>query len=209
MEAQPLRAFADAAPAKPGADCSAAPADQADAGNRAVLACADNTAFIQRLPDAGMKLIVTSPPYNLGKDYESRSPLDAWLAAQGTGDRRVRPGAASARLALLAGGELCGKRRDRSPRRPCFIPCSACMGSSCATGSFGISGTACTARSGFPAATRRSTGGRKATITPGTWTRFGFPPSIRKSVTSRGRTSASCRGIRTERIRATYGPFRT
>ena len=82
MEAQPLRAFADAAPAKPGADCSAAPEDQADAGNRAVLACADNTAFIQRLPDAGMKLIVTSPPYNLGKDYESRSPLDAWLAAQ-------------------------------------------------------------------------------------------------------------------------------
>ena len=82
MEAQPLLAFADAAPEKPGADCSAAPADQADADNRAVLACVDNTAFIQRLPDAGMKLIVTSPPYNLGKDYESRSPLDAWLAAQ-------------------------------------------------------------------------------------------------------------------------------
>ena len=82
MEAQPLLAFADAAPEKPGADCSAAPEDQADEGNRAVLACADNTAFIQRLPDAGMKLIVTSPPYNLGKDYESRSPLDAWLAAQ-------------------------------------------------------------------------------------------------------------------------------
>ncbi len=67
MDAQQMLAFAGAAQGEE---------------DRAVLACADNMAFMQRLPDAGMKLIVTSPPYNLGKDYESRAPLDAWLAAQ-------------------------------------------------------------------------------------------------------------------------------
>ncbi|MCY3878374.1 MAG: site-specific DNA-methyltransferase [Rhodobacteraceae bacterium] len=34
------------------------------------------------LPDGAFKLIVTSPPYNLGKEYEDRSPLDDWLAVQ-------------------------------------------------------------------------------------------------------------------------------
>ena len=33
-----------------------------------VLACEDNLAFLRRLPDARIKLVVTSPPYNLGKD---------------------------------------------------------------------------------------------------------------------------------------------
>ncbi len=42
----------------------------------------DNLAFMQRIPDETFKLIVTSPPYNLGKDYESRSPLDLYIAAQ-------------------------------------------------------------------------------------------------------------------------------
>lgn len=42
----------------------------------------DNLAFMQRIPDETFKLIVTSPPYNLGKDYESRSPLDLYVAAQ-------------------------------------------------------------------------------------------------------------------------------
>ena len=83
MEAQPSFAFSQAAAEKPGAGFSAAQREiAAPAGCRAVLACEDNLAFMQRLPDAAMKLIVTSPPYNLGKDYESRSPLDDWLAAQ-------------------------------------------------------------------------------------------------------------------------------
>ena len=42
----------------------------------------DNLAFMERIPDETFKLIVTSPPYNLGKDYESRSPLDLYIAAQ-------------------------------------------------------------------------------------------------------------------------------
>lgn len=51
-------------------------------GGQAVLTCEDNLAFMDRLPDGRMKLVVTSPPYNLGKDYESKISLDDYLAAQ-------------------------------------------------------------------------------------------------------------------------------
>ncbi len=37
---------------------------------------------MRSLEDATFKLIVTSPPYNLGKSYEGKSKLDAYLAAQ-------------------------------------------------------------------------------------------------------------------------------
>ena len=53
-----------------------------EAGGAPVLACEDNLAFMARLPDDRMKLIVTSPPYNLGKEYESRTPIDAYVEAQ-------------------------------------------------------------------------------------------------------------------------------
>lgn len=51
-------------------------------GRRPVLACEDNLAFMQSLAAGSCKLIVTSPPYNLGKDYESRASLDSYLARQ-------------------------------------------------------------------------------------------------------------------------------
>ena len=44
--------------------------------------CADNLTFMDMLDDGMFKLIVTSPPYNLGKAYEQRASLDAYLAAQ-------------------------------------------------------------------------------------------------------------------------------
>lgn len=47
-----------------------------------VIACADNLVFMRGLPDEIFKLIVTSPPYNLGKEYETRSPLDKYLESQ-------------------------------------------------------------------------------------------------------------------------------
>lgn len=49
---------------------------------QAVIASRDNIAFMRPLPDGYFKLIVTSPPYNLGKEYESRSKLDVYLAMQ-------------------------------------------------------------------------------------------------------------------------------
>ena len=47
-----------------------------------VLACKDNIKFMKDLPDAKFKLIVTSPPYNLDKEYEDKTPLDTYLAVQ-------------------------------------------------------------------------------------------------------------------------------
>ena len=47
-----------------------------------VLACEDNLAFINRIPDEKIKLVVTSPPYNLGKEYEIRASIDAYLETQ-------------------------------------------------------------------------------------------------------------------------------
>jgi adenine-specific DNA-methyltransferase len=52
------------------------------AATTAVLEQADNRRFMAGLPDACMKLIVTSPPYNIGKSYERRTSLDQYLAVQ-------------------------------------------------------------------------------------------------------------------------------
>lgn len=46
------------------------------------MVCQDNLMFMRSLPKAAMQLIVTSPPYNIGKAYEARSPLDAYVRAQ-------------------------------------------------------------------------------------------------------------------------------
>lgn len=48
----------------------------------AVIECADNLDFMRDLPSGSMKLIVTSPPYNIGKAYEKRQSLDTYVAAQ-------------------------------------------------------------------------------------------------------------------------------
>ena len=48
----------------------------------AVMAQQDNLAFMRPLKDASMKLIVTSPPYNIGKSYEKRSTLESYVKAQ-------------------------------------------------------------------------------------------------------------------------------
>ena len=47
-----------------------------------VLVCQDNIEFMAGLPDGSMKLIVTSPPYNIGKLYEERAPLDSYVKGQ-------------------------------------------------------------------------------------------------------------------------------
>lgn len=44
--------------------------------------CQDNLAFMRPLPDQSIQLIVTSPPYNLGKSYEVRSPQQQYVESQ-------------------------------------------------------------------------------------------------------------------------------
>ena len=52
------------------------------AQRRYLLRCDDNLAFLSGQPDKRFKLIVTSPPYNLGKPYEVRSALAQYLDLQ-------------------------------------------------------------------------------------------------------------------------------
>lgn len=47
-----------------------------------MIACQDNLTFMRRLDDASMSLIVTSPPYNIGKRYEKRISLEKYKEAQ-------------------------------------------------------------------------------------------------------------------------------
>ena len=50
---------------------------------RFVIDCADNRLeFMATLDAQQIKLIVTSPPYNLGKEYEPRVSLAAYLESQ-------------------------------------------------------------------------------------------------------------------------------
>ena len=46
------------------------------------IACEDNLSFMRPIADGSMRLIVTSPPYNIGKSYERRSPLDTYVKSQ-------------------------------------------------------------------------------------------------------------------------------
>lgn len=46
------------------------------------LACEDNQTFLSSFPDNGCKLIVTSPPYYFGKDYETRMSVDDYVESQ-------------------------------------------------------------------------------------------------------------------------------
>jgi adenine-specific DNA-methyltransferase len=43
---------------------------------------ADNLRFLGKIEDESVQLIVTSPPYNIGKAYEKAAPLDSYVQAQ-------------------------------------------------------------------------------------------------------------------------------
>jgi adenine-specific DNA-methyltransferase len=61
----------------------------------------DAAAFLKRLPNTGLfDLVVTSPPYNLGKSYETRNALDTYLDWQEQILNEVIP-------RLRVGGSLC------------------------------------------------------------------------------------------------------
>src|ERR1700722_10377942 len=46
------------------------------------MAAEDNLAFMRPFAEGSMDLIVTSPPYNIGKAYEKRSKLDSYIQQQ-------------------------------------------------------------------------------------------------------------------------------
>ena len=47
-----------------------------------MIRCEDNLTFMRPLASETMQLVVTSPPYNIGKSYESRSSLNDYVKAQ-------------------------------------------------------------------------------------------------------------------------------
>jgi adenine-specific DNA-methyltransferase len=49
---------------------------------QALMECSDNLDFMASLRGNSMKLIVTSPPYNIGKSYENRSSLEKYVEGQ-------------------------------------------------------------------------------------------------------------------------------
>ena len=46
------------------------------------IACEDNLTYMRRHENESMQLIVTSPPYNLGKEYERRTSLERYVEEQ-------------------------------------------------------------------------------------------------------------------------------
>jgi len=49
---------------------------------RAILHEGDALAFLRTLPSNLVRLVITSPPYNIGKEYEKAKDLDEYLSAQ-------------------------------------------------------------------------------------------------------------------------------
>ena len=47
-----------------------------------VLFNGDCLKILEKIPDDFIKLVVTSPPYNIGKSYEKREKLDKYLESQ-------------------------------------------------------------------------------------------------------------------------------
>lgn len=63
-------------------DLRIADARAPQSSSSSLMACEDNRAFLARLPSKSMQLIVTSPPYNIGKAYERRKSLERYVAEQ-------------------------------------------------------------------------------------------------------------------------------
>ena len=144
----------------------------------AVMACEDNLSFMRPLKSGSMQLIVTSPPYNIGKAYERRksSGLDRYINDQAAGDRRMCP-AVAARPVRSAGrstyhvqnGEVFPARHGAVPRlqgpRP-EAPQSVLSGTL---------NTGSTVPSAFQAVMKPSCGSPRATITSSTSTPIRVP----------------------------------
>lgn len=59
-------------------------ADQFDTQERVVVYPGDCIALLKSCPTESIQLIVTSPPYNIGKEYEKKLDLDIYLQQQTT-----------------------------------------------------------------------------------------------------------------------------
>lgn len=56
--------------------------EEFDESHAVVLHCGDTVEFLRTIPDKTVKLVITSPPYNLGKEYESKTRIESYLKGQ-------------------------------------------------------------------------------------------------------------------------------
>jgi adenine-specific DNA-methyltransferase len=47
-----------------------------------IVEVSDNLSFLDKVPDKSVQLVITSPPYNVGKEYEKTSSLASYLEGQ-------------------------------------------------------------------------------------------------------------------------------
>jgi DNA modification methylase len=47
-----------------------------------ILHCGDTKDFLRTIPDESVSLIITSPPYNIGKEYEAQTEIETYLQVQ-------------------------------------------------------------------------------------------------------------------------------
>lgn len=59
-----------------------APVTRLQRDAEATISCENNLTFMRRLPNESMSLIITSPPYNLGKEYEEKRSQDRYIEEQ-------------------------------------------------------------------------------------------------------------------------------
>lgn len=57
-------------------------ADNWDEASDAILICGDSRIALKSIPDQSINLIITSPPYNIGKEYEIKTQINDYLTAQ-------------------------------------------------------------------------------------------------------------------------------
>lgn len=62
--------------------CDTDIAEEFQAEKRASLFPGDCLAFLRTIPDESIQLVVTSPPYNIGKEYEQSLDIDAYVRQQ-------------------------------------------------------------------------------------------------------------------------------
>jgi len=59
-------------------------AKQYDPSERIVVHAGDCLELLKKIPDKAMQLVVTSPPYNIGKEYEEQIRLEQYIEQQAT-----------------------------------------------------------------------------------------------------------------------------
>jgi adenine-specific DNA-methyltransferase len=61
-------------------DVASAGATSGDRSAAAIVVCAEAIEFLRTLPSESVNLVLTSPPYNIGKPYERAKPVDEYVA---------------------------------------------------------------------------------------------------------------------------------